>query len=79
MKTRWTELLSEEVYTRLANCKTRKEDILPLAQAKWAAIKAKTGFDKEDALISILELLDCNSFNIDITIDEYNDIISKII
>ena len=76
---KWTDFLSEEVYNRLAACRSIKADILPLAKAKWTILQHKEGFAPADALVSILELLDCNSCYIDLTIDEYNDIISQII
>lgn len=76
---RWTDLLESDVYKRLANCKSRKTDILPLAQAKWAIMKNTPEMTKEDALISVLELLDCNSTYIDLTEDEFNDILNQII
>ena len=75
---RWTDTLNFEVSTRLAECRTTKADIPMLVNAKWYSMKLagkdKEGFTKEDALISILELLDCNSQCIDLTIDEYNEL-----
>ena len=78
---KWTELLSSSVYSRLANCYSTKEDVLPLAQARWAWLKRikATGYCKEDALIYVLELLDCNSVNVDLTREEYDDILNSII
>lgn len=76
---KWTDLLNQDVYNRLANCKSKKDDVLSLAQAKWAILKHNAGFDKEDALIAVLELLDCNSCEIDISLEDYNNIISQII
>ena len=35
--------------------------------------KDKEGFTKEDALVAVLELLDSNGQDIDLTTDEYND------
>ncbi len=78
--TRWTDYLPEAVYTRLCNCMTLKSDIPALVRAKWRyyveAGKDKAGFTKEDALISVLELLDCNSSTIEITKEEYNNLCS---
>lgn len=75
---KWAERLPEAVYMRLCNCKTKKEDIQKLVDAKWGTYKEegkeKRGFTKEDALIAILELLDCNSIIIDLTEDEYNEL-----
>ncbi len=74
----WTEYLDEKVYTRLCNCRTIKADVGELVKARWRSYqengKATQGFTKEDALVSILELLDANSCYIDLTIDEYNDL-----
>lgn len=80
METKWTDLLEESVRARLGNCCSRKSDILPLAQAKWAVLKNKPGgYTREDALVCVLELLDCNSQFFDLTREEYDDIISSIL
>ena len=76
---KWTDLLEEGVCVRLAECRSRKADILPLAQAKWATIKNDPDFTKEDALVQVLELLDCNSKFFDLTRDEYDNILNSII
>lgn len=76
---KWTDLLDQDVYNRLANCRSKKEDVLPLAQAKWAILKQKEGSEKEDALIAVLELLDCNSCEIDLSLEDYNNILCQII
>lgn len=76
---KWTDHLNASTYNRLADCHSRKEDIPELVGAKWAWMqergKDKEGFTKEDALVSILELLDCNSQYFDLTSDEYNELI----
>lgn len=73
----WKEYLSNEVYMRLCDCRTIKADIPQLVNAKWKSYqengKAEKGFTKEDCLIAILELLDCNSCYFDLTKDEYNE------
>lgn len=78
----WTERLSNDVYERLRHCCSRKSDIPELVRAKWADYKAKgkdkRGFTKEDAVIDILEHLDSNSQDFDLTDDEYNDLCSSI-
>ena len=75
---RWTDYLPEAVYTRLCNCRTIKADIPALVSAKWRSYvntgKDKVGFTKEDALISVLELLDCNSCMVEIAKDEYSNL-----
>ena len=76
---KWTDLLDSDVYQRLANCTSVKADVLPLAQAKWAIMKHSDGFCKEDALVSVLDLLDCNSSQICLTADEYNEVLEGII
>ncbi len=76
----WTERLNSDVFERLGNCKSRKSDLPDLVNAKWASLKQagkdKEGFTKEDALISVLELLDSNGqyFIGELTVDEYNDL-----
>lgn len=72
----WTERLNSDVFERLGNCKSRKSDLPDLVNAKWASLKQagkdKEGFTKEDALISVLELLDSNGqyFIGELTVDE---------
>ena len=75
---KWTDTLSKDVYVRLCNCRSKKSDILPLAQARWDYIKGRQGWEKEDALVSTLELLDDNSCSFDLTCDEYDEILGKI-
>lgn len=79
MKNRWTDNLPADLLARLSVCASLKSDILPLAQRRWATIKEKPGFTKEDALVDVLELLDCNSQVFDLTRNEYDDILSRII
>ena len=78
----WIDRLEYGVYERLVNCKSKKSDIEPLVNAKWASMKEagkdKEGFTKEDALASVLELLDSNSQDFDLTEDEYNELIREI-
>ena len=74
---KWTDRLPAEVYNRLCNCRSYKADIETLTNAKWAEMqdagKDKEEFTKEDALVAVLELLDSNGQDIDLTTDEYND------
>ena len=76
----WIQNCSKEVRERLRNCTTRREDLPDLLEAKWKAMKEqgkdKEGFTKEDALVDILELLDCNGRFIDLTKEEYLDLIA---
>lgn len=74
----WKDYLMNEVYIRLCDCRTIKADIPQLVNAKWKSYqengKADQGFTKEDCLIAILELLECNSCYFDLTKDEYNEL-----
>ena len=78
--TRWTDYLSNDVYRRLQACRTTKDDLPELVNAKWRFMKSqgkdKQGFVKEDALIAVLELLDANSCDrvADLTVDEYEEL-----
>lgn len=71
----WTDYLEEAVYNRICNCKTLRADVPALVSAKWRFYtetgKDKSGLTKEDALVSVLELLDSNSSTIEITSEEY--------
>lgn len=75
---RWTDGLPADVYARLGDCNTVKSDLPILVNTKWNYYKAvgkdKNGFIKEDALVSVLETLDCNGIYIDLTADEYNEL-----
>lgn len=69
--------LPSEVYERLCACRNVKSDIPIMVNVKWQIMKERgldtKGYTKEDALVSILELLDANSQYYDLTIDEYNE------
>ena len=75
MKKNWMHDLSNEVFNRLCDCRTTKADLPELVNAKWNSFKengkADRGFTKEDALVDILEFLDCNSCYFDLTREEY--------
>ena len=75
---RWTDGLPADVYARLCNCGSVKSDLPILVNTKWSYYKAvgkdKNGFIKEDALVSVLEMLDCNGIDIELTADEYNEL-----
>ena len=74
----WLQHLSADVYDRLCSCQTIRADLQVLVNAKWLeyqeAGKADQGFTKEDALVAVLEHLDCNSQYFDLTLDEYDDL-----
>lgn len=73
---RWTDKLPTDVHNRLCNCCSRRSDIETLVNVKWAAMveagKKDEGFTKEDALVSILDLLDSNGQFFDLTRAEYD-------
>lgn len=74
-KKRWVELLPSDVYARLGNCKTIKSDLPVLVDSKMKWMKADpkhSDYTKEDAIVFILELLDCNGQNFDLTPEEYD-------
>lgn len=73
----WTEALPEEVYNRLCNCTTIRSDLSILFKTKWN-FKKKTGIDKEDVLISILELLESNNRDFDLTKEEYSELLKEV-
>ena len=74
--THWTDKLPADVSNRLGNCRSRRSDIETLVNVRWAAMieagKKDEGFTKEDALVQILELLDCNGQSFDLTRAEYD-------
>lgn len=75
----WTDRLPGDIYRRLCECRNLKKDIKPMMEARWAEMveagKDKEGFTREDALVYILELLECNSQWFDPTREEYNALI----
>ena len=74
----WLDYLPADVRERLCNCITPRRDLPALVNAKWAWYKDKgkdkEGYTKEDALVDVLELLDCNGrdFGADMARDEYD-------
>lgn len=75
----WTSNLPADVYLRLCECRNTRDDLPILVNTRWAWMKDKEkfdGFTKEDALVYVLELLDCNSQweLADVSEDEYNDL-----
>ena len=77
---KWTETLNTDVYNRLCDCHSIKDDLPILVNAKWLSYKEKgkdkEGFTKEDALVAILELLDSNGQweLADLTKEEYDEL-----
>ncbi len=74
----WVDHLPDEVYKRLSNCRSTKSDLETLVNVKWASMveagKKEKGFIKEDALVSVLELLDSNGQCFNLSEDEYNEL-----
>ena len=60
----WIDKLDNDVHQRLCNCHSTRDDLPLLVDAKWLSYKEKgkdlQGFKKEDALVSVLELLESN-------------------
>ena len=74
----WMDKLPEDVANRLGNCCSKREDIRTLVDVKWAYMcqtgKQAEGFTKEDALVSILDLLDSNGQSFDLSKAEYDSL-----
>ena len=73
MKKKWTDYLSEEVYVRLCECRTIKADIPELMESKWKTMEYP--FTKEDALIWIIDLVYMNDCFIELTTEEWDELI----
>lgn len=76
----WTELLPYNVYNRLCNCCTHKADIPILLDARWQWAQDTghyNGYTKEDMLVDILDLLDCNGLDsvTELTMEEWRSLI----
>lgn len=75
---KWVDYLDQDVRDRLGGCYCRKSDVPILVNARWQWLKdtgkAAQGFTREDALVYVLELLDCNGQDrlADVTEEEYN-------
>lgn len=64
------ELLSNDQYIRLCNCRSIKADIIPIAKC----YKQEKNISAGDALVYTLEHLDCNGQFFDFTSEEYAEI-----
>lgn len=71
--TLWNLLTSDE-YVRLCECRSLKEDILPIARC-FMVNRHKS---PEDAIISTLEHLDWNNQFFDLTREERNELLTKL-
>ena len=76
-KKNWTDLLDRDVYSRLANCTSTKEDILPLTQAYWNAFGGKN-YAVGDALIAVLNIVNDPVQIVDLTEEERDDILYEV-
>lgn len=65
---KWQSLTQDQL-TRLAECRSIKADIVPIAKAYML----ERGYDPDYALITTLEHLDANGQYYDPTRDEYNN------
>ena len=66
--------LTEEQLQRLAECRSRKSDIVSIARAYML----NRDYDAETALVTTLEHLDSNSQFFDLTNDEFDSMIRKL-
>lgn len=77
-RSNWMDKLPEDVANRLGNCRSTRDDIRTLVDVKWAYMcqtgKREEGFTKEDALVSILDLLDSNGRSFDLSKAEYDSL-----
>lgn len=62
------DLLNDDVYTRLCECRNTKADIKTLAKAHYQIYKDT--HTPSDSIIAILEHLSCNSQLFDLTNEE---------
>ncbi len=66
--------LDSDIYNRLCDCRSLKADILPLAKC----IHKNKGYDAEQSLVYVLEHLECNSQDFDLTKEEFEDLMQQI-
>jgi len=76
LKGKWTDYIPDgNVYDRLRNCKSRKSDVPTLLEARWLYYRFNgldcNGFTMGDALVDVLEILDCNGVYVDLTHEEW--------
>lgn len=75
---KWIDKLPDDVYIRLCNCTSVKRDIPIITNVNWEVMKEngkdKEGYTKEDALVSVFDLLCDNgrAFQCELTEDEYS-------
>lgn len=76
----WTDYLPYAVCVRLAECHTRKADLPVLLDAKWRWAQDTghyNGYTKDDCLVDILDLLDCNGLDnvTELTQEEWDNLV----
>ena len=75
----WLDYLPHNVYMRLVQYKTIKEELSILLDAKWQWAQNEgryNSYTKDDMLVDILDLLDCNGLEIvtELTIEEWRNL-----
>ena len=75
----WLDYLPYNVRLRLAQCQTTKGDLSILLDAKWRWVQDTERYNehtKEDALVDILDLLDCNGLDsvTELTMEEWRNL-----
>ena len=76
----WLDYLTYSVRLRLAQCQTTKDDLSILLDAKlqWEQDTGHySGYTKEDLLVDILDLLDCNGLDsvTELTVEEWRNLV----
>ena len=76
----WPDYLPYNVRLRLAQCQTIKDDLPILLDAKWKWAQDTgyyNGYTKEDILVDILDLLDCNGLDnvTELTMEELSNLV----
>ena len=75
----WLDYLPYNVRLRLAQCQTIKVDLPILLEAKWQWAQDTghcNGYTKDDILVDILDLLDCNGLDsvTELTMEEWRNL-----
>lgn len=75
----WLDYLPYNIRLRLVECQTTKDDLSILLNAKWQWAQDTghyKGHTKDDILVDILDLLDCNGLNsvTELTMEEWRNL-----
>ena len=78
----WLDYPPYNVRLRLAQCQTTKGDLSILLDAKWQWVQDTghyRGCSKDDILVDILDLLDCNGLNsiTELTTEEWRNLVKQ--